>query len=299
MKILCSKQLEIIGGDGHYSKKGNGISFYNVKNATVTHSLIQSMQDGIYLESSEALTIEDNQLLNGRYGIHFMYSNNAEVMDNRAADNVTGMMVMMVDQLTIHHNTIEQQNNLNSNGVFLYEVSNVDVQNNVIRENTIGLILQKVVDSSMTANSFYANGTAVQAMKSGCVSLRENTFSANILSARSDAEGAIFEQNTYDDYKGNDFDGNGIGDTAHALAQSFGQWMIRQPSYQYFIESPSVVLLNTLDAQINHTSEQTLTDSTPKITEAGSIQWKLNFQQLLVGISGLLLTLFLWRKNIQ
>ena len=58
-------------------------------------------------------------------------------------------------------------------------------------------------------------------------------------------------ENYYDDYSGIDLNDDGIGDESYVALQSFGQWMVGKPVYQYYVESPSVVLLNEIDKQTN------------------------------------------------
>ncbi len=92
-----------------------------------------------------------------------------------------------------------------------------------------------------------------------------NQFTGNILTARADRQGFLLTNNYYDDYSGIDLKNDGIGDVPYVAVSSFGQWMVRQPVYQYFVASPSVVLLTSLDQQINKTEKTVLVDVTPKL----------------------------------
>lgn len=61
--------------------------------------------------------------------------------------------------------------------------------------------------------------------------------------------------------------GNSVGDTAYIATNSFGQWMVRKPVYQYFIESPSVVVLNMMDTEVTDDQSSIVTDEQPKVVK--------------------------------
>ena len=52
---------------------------------------INQMQDGIYFENVDQIQMQENSVENSRYGTHFMYSENAQAIDNTYTKNVTGL----------------------------------------------------------------------------------------------------------------------------------------------------------------------------------------------------------------
>ena len=77
--------------------------------------------------------------------------------------------------------------------------------------------------------------------------------------------------------------------------------MVRQPAYQYFIESPSVVLLNEIDRQTNTIEKEQLIDKEPMMQSTLTLERKstLNSWKLLLGIGLVFTILWFWRKEIR
>ena len=93
--------------------------------------------------------------------------------------------------------------------------------------------------------------------------MNNNEFHSNILAVRTDSAGVNLNHNFYDDYSGKDYDGDEIGDTEYIATNSFGQWMVRKPVYQYFMESPSVVTLNMMDTEVSGNNKLIIVDENP------------------------------------
>ncbi|OKL36926.1 right-handed parallel beta-helix repeat-containing protein [Domibacillus mangrovi] len=289
--------IMIKGKSGHFATKKNGIGVYDSRDIEITGTNIENVQDGLYIENTMDIFAQKNIIKSGRYGIHLMYSDDITLTENEISKNVTGLMVMMVDGITITHNQIQKQNELNSNGLFLYDVKNATVAKNELAENTVASILQNVQISKITNNLFCINGTAIQATKASEVVVTNNTFMGNILTARSDSTGFHLTGNSYDDYDGKDYDGDGIGDTPYTAVKSFGQWMVRKPVYQYFIESPSVVMLNLMDQQGNNSAPVVLVDTKPKLFQSSiKLKFKLHVPQLILGLICLIFIVVVGRK---
>lgn len=301
-KNITIKGLQITGSDAHYAKKGNGIAIYQSAYITIDDTIIDSMQDGLYIEEVQHITARNNRITNGRYGTHFMYTDDAVVENNYFDGNVTGLMVMMVNRLTATGNESIKQNDINSNGIFLYEVKDIIITNNRIAENRIGMVMQKVENVAITNNRFEVNQTAIEATRVDDLTIAENNqFTGNILTARSDNTGMQLANNYYDDYTGIDANGDGKGDTPYVAFSSFGQWMVRQPAYQYFVASPSVSLLTTLDGQINQVEKSVLVDATPTMTAPShkSDNVGINGMQIAGGAVALFAGLILWRRGMS
>ncbi|MGE7920105.1 right-handed parallel beta-helix repeat-containing protein [Viridibacillus sp. NPDC093762] len=299
-KHVVVNNLKIKGINGHYSKKGNGLDVFNSNDLTISNNKVQDVQDGFYIEKAQAIKLTDNAIKNSRYGIHFMYTEDAIAEQNDFNQNVTGIMLMMTEDTQLQNNHVTEQNGLNGSGMVLFEAKNIDVLSNHFQNNRTALSTQKLTTSTVEYNTFQMNQTAIELLRSN----KENTvyandFVGNIVNLRSDGTSSSISHNYYDDYDGIDIDDNGIGDSPYVALQSFGQWMVRKPSYQYFIESPSVVLLNKMDRQTNAIETELLVDKEPmmhsaqKATTAGNIQlW-----QVVTGLAGLVLGLWLWRKE--
>mgnify|MGYP003450645882 CR=1 FL=1 len=67
--------------------------------------------------------------------------------------------------------------------------------------------------------------------------------------------------------------------------------------YQYYIEAPSVTLLNTLDKQLPTSAKNILVDKSPVMQlEDQTPQRDIHWLQLVGGVIAIFLLLFIWRK---
>lgn len=296
------KHLKINGIHGHYSNKGNGIAVFNSSNVTVQGNHIQHVQDGVYIESVNQISLSNNRIHNGRYGIHFMYTKNAQTTNNNFKKNVTGIMLMMSENVNIGNNHITDQNGLNASGITLFQSKNINVLKNTFQNNRTAISAQNLANSTTEQNTFLMNQSAIELIRSNNQNLvKQNDFIGNIVNLRSDGTGSQIKQNYYDDYAGIDVNDDGVGDRKYVALQSFGQWMVRQPAYQYFIESPSVVLLNEIDRQTNTIEKEQLIDKEPMMQSTSTLERKstLNGWKLLLGIGLVFTILWFWRKEIR
>ncbi|HWI48331.1 MAG TPA: NosD domain-containing protein [Rummeliibacillus sp.] len=301
-KGVMLQNLSIKGIHGHYSKKGNGIALFNSKNVIAKHNNIENVQDGIYLENVNDIKLVSNNIENGRYGIHFMFVKNGQANNNTFRRNVTGIMLMMSENAILSTNKIVEQSGLNASGMTLFQAKNIKTVGNTFQSNRAAISAQSLTNSTIEKNTFLMNQTAVELIRSNEKNnVKENDFIGNIVNLRSDGTNSDIARNYYDDYAGIDVNDDGIGDRSYVALQSFGQWMVRQPAYQYFIESPSVVLLNEMDRQTNAIEKEQLVDKTPMMHSAINMEQEstVSVGKVIIGIAVILSILWFWRKEIQ
>ena len=295
---ITLENVDIAGSKGHFSTKGHAIAIYKSKNVHAFDCDISSVMDGFYIERVDTISLNNNHITNGRYAVHMMYSDNVSLEQNKLTNNMTGFMIMVANNVAVLNNIVAKNNTLNSLGVYTYDVEKVDFINNELTENTVAMDIQNTRNMAIKNNLFSTNGTVIQAKRSGTLTIQDNEFYGNILSIRTDKDGAFLQHNFYDDYTGKDYDGDGIGDTNYIATNSFGQWMVRKPVYQYFIESPSVVTLNLMDTEVTGGNELIIVDEEPVVMKktyyAG---FSINWWQL-VGSSVVLIAMFIVRRKL-
>lgn len=300
-KNVKIKNNTIIGNDKHYAQKGNGISVFNSREIEVEDNVIHRVQDGVYIEEVYDIIVKNNKVDNSRYGTHFMYSENAIAEGNVYTKNVTGLMVMMTKNIELLKNEVMYQEGFNGTGITLFDVENIVVAENKSAGNRIAVTLQKTKDVEMKENVFQMNQTAIESIKSDKSNLAaENYFVGNLVNVRSDSTGVTLKNNYYDDYSGIDLDDDGIGDEAYVGLQSFGQWMVRKPVYQYYVEAPSVVLLKEIDKVTNKSAKQLLVDESPMTDFKNDEhnQSKVNVLQLTLGLLLVIGCIVVWRRSV-
>lgn len=291
-------EIDIIGMEGHFAKKENAVALFDVNYVTLTNMSIQNMLDAIYVERVQHLTAHDNDVSGNRYGFHVMYSDYIAFTNNTITNNMTGLMIMIAKDVQLRENVIEQHNDLNSLGTYLYDVEDVAFKHNTVRENTMAFDLQNARNTVISDNVFSTNGTVLQLKKSGTADVHSNMFYANILTARADAESFALRKNSYDDFSGYDFDEDGYGDTPYIASNAFGQWMVQKPVYQYYMGSPAVTVLNTIETAVTGNAKSLIIDEHPQIIQnevalTWQPQWVL-FGTLLATLAGLFWTIRRW-----
>lgn len=299
-RTLTFREFSVEGITGHYSAKGNGVALYDSADIQVSGSTIRHMRDGIYAEKTMNLQVNGNRVENSRYGVHLMYSGQADLSGNELSENVAGVMLMMTEDSRIQENVIREHTSPNASGMVLYEAQNIRVAGNRLSANALGLSLQKVENSQIENNKFYGNQIGMEFIRSADNNdTTGNEFTGNIVQLRSDALGGVLAGNYYDDASLLDLDEDGYGDTPYAALQSFGQWMVRKPAYQYFIEAPAVVLLNEMDRRMNSMENPVLMDAEPLATPPSEAPgnpsvslWRLFLGAMLLAFGGLI-----WKKE--
>lgn len=290
------------GIDGQYASKGSGIAAYDSENISISNSDITEVMDAYYLVRVTGSKIINNKATFSRYGLHYMYGKDIYAKDNLLEDNVTGIMLMIAEDALLEENTIQYQSDWNSSGFTLFNAENIVTKNNKLIGNRTAISSQDMKESVIQDNVFLTNQTAVEFTGSDeDNTVHNNDFLGNIVNIRSDGTDSDISSNFYDDYSGIDIDGDGFGDEKYVALQSFGQWMVREPAYQYFTESPSVVLLNQMDQQTNKVESKQLVDTKPlmKAVSEQSERQPMNIWLIIIGVIILTGGLYGWRRSIR
>ncbi len=204
-------------------------------------------------------TIENNIVEDGRYGLHYMYSNNNIFKNNIFRRNLVGGFLMYSKNIRFENNIFIQNQGVASGygvgfkdldlvtavgnrfidnrvGIYMdntptsYDVWN-EIKENKIAFNDIGVSLMPSIErNKFLRNSFIDNTEQVQ-VKGGGTLRRNEWFSQN-------------KGNYWSDYKGYDSDKDGIGDFPYVAESLFEDMMDKHSVLRLFIHSP---VTNALD----------------------------------------------------
>lgn len=296
------KNFKMRGIDGQYADKGTGIAAYDSKRINISDSDITEVLDAYYLERVTGSRIINNIATFSRYGLHYMYGKDIYATGNTLENNVTGIMLMIAKNALLEKNKIQYQSDWNSSGFTLYNAENIVTKNNELIGNRTAISSQNMKKSTILDNTFLTNQTAVEFTGSYKENkVEHNDFLGNIVNIRSDGTASNIVGNYYDDYSGFDIEDDGIGDSKYVALQSFGQWMVREPAYQYYIESPSVVLLNQMDQQTNKTETSQLVDEKPRMKSITEFETDRPMKIWLIILGGILFigSLYGWRRSVK
>jgi nitrous oxidase accessory protein len=235
--------------------RGDAIRLWEVRGAHVEGNRIVDSRDMVVWYSREG-TFLDNQVSGGRYGTHFMYSHDNRVVGNRYIGNVVGIFAMYSRGLEIRGNLIADSGGAAGVGIGAKESGGLQVTDNWLIGNTIGVYLDTSPLHPDQTNEF--NGNAIRSGEVGVVfhgpSVR-NTFRANRFAdhhvpvrveGRGSARDAEWLGNDFDDYAGYDFDGDGVGDVPYVLRNLGVELATRAPAIRYFQGTPAMTLIEWL-----------------------------------------------------
>jgi len=188
---------------------------------------------GIALWQGETCNISGNIITNTYYGISLDHTALARIYDNIITDNTCGIYAFSSSKNYIYQNNISK----NEYGILLsFRGSHYFIYENIIWDNEIGISISTVEDASdnyIFLNNILYNqeGLLIRGRYSDPPEdnhIYQNNFIGNIqYNARiTGLPGLNYWDdkgvgNYWDDYTGEDNDGNGIGDTSYIIEQVF------------------------------------------------------------------------------
>jgi nitrous oxidase accessory protein len=229
-------------------ERRNGIDLYHSHDILLIANRIQGMFDAIYLENSDQTVVRENQIKSSRYGVHCMYTNGTVIENNYGIANITGAMVMAVQNVKITNNLFERQSeNVNSQGILLFDAKDTVVVNNKIEGNRVGFYIEQSFNNHFENNDVLFNFIGIQMLESQENLFRGNQFIGNVVNASSrESENNEIYGNYWDDFQGIDFDGDGKSDTQYAINPFFQGLIEKRPAFQLLFQSPSISFLEDL-----------------------------------------------------
>jgi len=196
------------------------------------------------------LIVRDNIIEDGRYGLHFMYCDDADVSRNILRQNSVGAFLMYSRRLRLRYNRIESNRGPSGYGVGLKDMDDAIIKENIFADNRIGAFLDnspREVESTMRFehNVFAYNDIGVAMLPS--VKRNEfytNSFIENVQQVTieggsgGDLSGNTWQGNYWSDYAGFDADDDGIGDVPYRAQRLFENLTERKPETRILLYSP-------------------------------------------------------------
>ncbi len=242
---IQSKELDL-------ARRGDPIRVWYSNDVLIAGNVVEKGRD-VVLWYSERLTVRDNRISEGRYGLHFMYCDDATITHNLLADNSVGTFMMYSRRLQLINNTIANNHGPSGFGIGLKDMDDALVKDNLFLANRVGAHLDnspREVDSLGTfeGNVFAYNDIGINLMPS----VRHNQFTGNSFienQEQVDISGGGYSQdntwtvagkgNYWSDYAGFDQAGDGIGDEVYRADRLFENLTSRFPGLRLFTFSPS------------------------------------------------------------
>ncbi|MFF2479651.1 nitrous oxide reductase family maturation protein NosD [Paenibacillus sp. NPDC058071] len=228
--------------------KGNGIDLFNAHGWQISNNTIRDMHDGIYMEYSDNAVVSRNTIERSRYGVHCMYTVGTVIKENEGKMNVTGAMVMTATKVMVVGNTFSKQSeNVNSQGILLYDAHLITVQDNTVDGNRVGLYVEQSSNNKLMNNRVSYNFIGIQLLEANDNPIESNQFVGNVADAQArGSENNELTANYWDGFQGIDTDGDGKSNIKYEINPFFQGLTKKRPAFQLFFHSPGMNFLEEL-----------------------------------------------------
>lgn len=233
-------------------RKGDAIRVWYSQDVTLNHNHIFNSRDLVSWYSKN-LVFTNNLIETSRYGIHLMYSDEAQLLNNHLRDNSVGAYVMYSNNVTIEGNFIQGQRGPSGYALGFKDVDNATVQNNVLSDNGAGFFIDGMPFTGTGFGKIENNLVAFNDV--GVILLpavKNNEFLGNSFWENSEQVSIhgggvpapnLWQGNFWSDYTGFDADGNGRGETPYQAERFFEGLTDREPRLRMLAYSPAVQAL--------------------------------------------------------
>jgi len=251
------------------SSSGNGIHLWKSKRVEIINNNISGHRDGIYLEFADSISVTSNNSNNNiRYGLHFMFSNNCDYIENTFEHNGAGVAVMYSSRVNMFRNYFLHNWGATAYGLLLKDINDSEIRDNTFHRNTTGMLSEGSNRIEISNNVFSANGKAVNLMASSSDNrFVNNDFLGNTLdvSTNSKSHYNTFESNYWSEYSGYDLNRDGVGDIHHRPVRLFAYLIERNPVAMILHRSLFIELLDAAERIFPVLSPELLIDATPSM----------------------------------
>jgi nitrous oxidase accessory protein len=250
-------------------RRGDAIRVWYSDDVRLEDNVVTDGRD-VVLWYSRRLSLRGNAVRGGRYGLHFMYCDDATVEGNRLTGNSVGVYLMYSTRLTVRGNRIVGNRGPSGYGIGLKDMEQVVIEDNLLADNRAGIFLEHA-SGRFAGNAIAANDVGVWLWPSA----RQNVFAANslidngeqaVIEAAAGRSGNAWQGNYWSDYRGYDADGDGTGDVPHRAVRVFERLIQRYPALRLYADSPAAQALDVAARLLPIFAPQpTLIDAQPRM----------------------------------
>lgn len=237
------RRTDIQSNDFDLEMKGDSIRLWYSDKNTIEDNVIHNSRDFSVWYSSDN-TIRKNRILQGRYGIHFMYAHRNKVEENEIADCVVGVFLMYSNDVEVRNNRLLRAWGASGMGVGFKETSGAVIEGNDIVGNAVGIYIDispfdPEASNRFTANRIAYNGIGVEFHTDwqGNV-FKDNGFMSNfsqiVVRGSGTALRETWDGNYWDDFAGFDQDGDGKGDNPFEIYNYADRIWMEVPDASFF-----------------------------------------------------------------
>jgi len=264
---LVSGNIIVGRNDLRMNERGNGVQIWNAPGAIIENNDISQGRDGIFVTTSKQNIFRNNMMHDVRFAVHYMYTNDSQVIGNVSRGNHIGYAIMFSTGIAVRDNVSENDRdrailfnygnevivsgNLVTGGaekcLFIYNSNKNRISGNYLADCDIGIQFTAGSErNDIFGNAFVANRTQVK-----YVGTRWLEWSH---------EG---RGNYWSDNSAFDLDGDGRGDAAYRPNDLTDQILWRYPAAKLLLNSPAIQVLKWAQGAFPALHPGGVTDSYP------------------------------------
>ena len=258
----------LLGYAEHEMNSGNAIHLWYSSRNLIDGNHAEGHRDGIYLEFVDNSIISNNTVVdNLRYGLHFMFSDDDQYLNNSFISNGAGVAVMFSKNIRMEDNDFLNNWGSSSYGLLLKDITDSEITNNRFEKNTIGIYGEGAIRITITGNDFTRNGWALNILGScNDNTIHHNNFINNTFEVTTNSK------RNYNNYDGNywsenrgsyDLDRDGVSDVPYRPVKLFSFMMANMESSTILLRSLLVDLINHAEKVAPVITPHNLMDSKP------------------------------------
>lgn len=229
------------------ARRGDLIRVWYSDSVVIENNVLKQGRD-VVIWFSNGLKILRNTISDGRYGIHFMYCDDAEIYENILTHNSVGAFLMYSRRLKFKKNFVAYNRHGSGFGIGVKDVDDPLIGDNLFVDNKIGVFIDnspREIDSKSTLvnNVFAYNDFGVGLLPSVRRNIFEkNSFIDNEENVQIEGGGTLsqieWRGNYWSDYSGLDLDNDNVGDIPYLSQRLFENLMDKYPQLRMFLYSP-------------------------------------------------------------
>lgn len=246
---------QIVGKELPVNRRGDGIRYWYSSGGRIEGNRLRRSRD-VVIWFSDSLEVRDNVIRDGRYGLHYMYSDHNLFHGNRFEGNLVGAFLMYSAEIRFSGNVFAASKGASGMGLGLKDADDIQARNNVFVANAVGIYLDNSPRSTASRNLFRGNVLALNDVGISLLpSVRANAFLENdfrenvrevVVSGGGDALKNSWRGNFWSAYAGFDRDDDGVGDTPFVLSRLSDRLLTGHRALELFHLSPAAGALDVL-----------------------------------------------------
>ncbi len=242
----------VVGKNLPPERRGDGIRLWYSSRCILSANRVMQSRD-VVIWYSQGTRVEDNVVREGRYGLHYMYSDNNIFKRNVFEDNQVGATVMNSRGIELTDNSFSFSNGPSAYGLLLKDADDVFITHNRFVGNATALMLDDAPESRGGVVQVHRNliarngvGVAVQPLSRGATfwenSFEENRLQVQVLgsgNASGDAWAKDGRGNYWSDAVVYDPRGDGVSLLPYRVESAYEALAQRRPELAFFAGTPA------------------------------------------------------------